>query len=135
MYQKEALLNELNFKAIRSSGSGGQHVNKVSSKIELSLDLVNSLVFSEHQKNRLLKKLAHRLTKDGILILQCGESRSQHKNKDIAIKRLLSLIDVALIIPKKRIKTKIPKSVIRKRLKNKRSLSEKKTNRKKPDID
>jgi ribosome-associated protein len=135
MYDKEALLKEVNFKAIRSSGSGGQHVNKVSSKIELTLDLANSLVFSEYQKERLLKKLQYRLTKEGILILQCGESRSQHKNKDIVIKRLFSLIDAALIIPKKRIKTKIPKSVIRKRLKNKRNLSEKKMNRKKPDID
>ena len=135
MYNKEALLNELNFKAIRSSGSGGQHVNKVSSKIELTFDLVNSLVFSERQKERLLIKLQNRLTKEGILILQCDESRSQHKNKEINIKRFFRLIDRALIIPKKRIKTKIPKSVIRKRLKSKRNLSEKKANRKKPDID
>lgn len=135
MYDKEALLNELNFKAIRSSGSGGQHVNKVSSKIELTFDLVNSLVFNEREKERLLSKLQNRLTKEGILILQCGESRSQHRNKELSIKRLFSLIDAALIIPKKRIKTKIPKSVIRKRLKSKRNLSEKKANRKKPDID
>ncbi len=135
MYDKEIVLNEVNFKAIRSSGSGGQHVNKVSSKIELTFDLANSLAFSENKKDRLLIKLEHRLTKEGVLILQCGESRSQHKNKDIVIKRLFSLIDAALIIPKKRIKTKIPKSVIRKRLKNKRNLSEKKASRKKPDID
>lgn len=135
MYDKDSLLSELNFKAIRSSGSGGQHVNKVSSKIELTFDLVNSLVFNEREKERLLKKLQNRLTKEGILILQCGESRSQHKNKELSIKRLFSLIDAALIIPKKRIKTKIPKSVIRKRLKSKRNLSEKKANRKKPDID
>ena len=135
MYDKGALLAEVNFKAIRSSGSGGQHVNKVSSKIELTFDLVNSLVFSEYQKVRLLIKLQNRLTKEGVLILQCGESRSQHKNKDIIIKRFFSLIDAALIIPKKRIKTKVPKSVVRKRLKDKRSLSEKKANRKKPDLD
>ena len=135
MYDKEALLNELNFKAIRSSGSGGQHVNKVSSKVELTFYLANSLAFSEHQKNRLLTKLQNRLTKEGVLILQCGESRSQHKNKELIVKRLFSLIDVSLIIPKKRIKTKIPKSVIRKRIKSKRNLSEKKANRKKPDID
>lgn len=135
MYDKEIVLNEVNFKAIRSSGSGGQHVNKVSSKIELTFDLANSLAFFENKKDKLLIKLQHRLTKEGVLILQCGESRSQHKNKDIVIKRLFSLIDAGLIIPKKRIKTKIPKSVIRKRLKNKRNLSEKKANRKKPDID
>ena len=129
------LFYELNFKAVRSSGSGGQHVNKVSSKIELTFDLVNSLVFSEQQKDRLLIKLQNRLTKEGVLILQCGESRSQHKNKEIIIKRFLSIMDAALIIPKKRIRTKIPKSVIRKRLKNKRNLSKKKANRKKPDLD
>ncbi|GAA4965797.1 alternative ribosome rescue aminoacyl-tRNA hydrolase ArfB [Algibacter aquimarinus] len=135
MYDKSALLGELNFKAIRSSGSGGQHVNKVSSKIELNFDLANSLVFSELQKERLLIKLQNRLSKEGVLILQCGESRSQHKNKDIIIKRFFSLINAALVIPKKRIKTKIPKSVVKKRLKNKRNLSEKKANRKKPDLD
>lgn len=135
MYDKGALLAEVNFKAIRSSGSGGQHVNKVSSKIELTFNLANSFVFSEVQKVRLLKKLQNRLTKEGILILQCGESRSQHKNKEISLKRFFRLIDVALKIPKKRIKTKIPKSVIKKRLKSKRNLSEKKANRKKPDID
>lgn len=135
MYDKSALLTELNFKAIRSSGSGGQHVNKVSSKIELTFDLANSLVFSELQKERLLIKLQNRLSKEGVLILQCGESRSQHKNKDIIIKRFFSLINAALVIPKKRIKTKIPKSVVKKRLKNKRNLSEKKANRKKPDLD
>ncbi len=135
MYDKVILLNELNSKAIRSSGSGGQHVNKVSSKIELSFDVANSLAFSEYQKERLLTKLQSRLTKEAVLILQCGESRSQHKNKEIIIKRFFSIIDAALIIPKKRIRTKIPKSVIRKRLRNKRNLSDKKANRKKPDLE
>ena len=135
MFDKETILNELSFKAIRSSGAGGQHVNKVASKIELTFNLSESLVFNENQKARLLNKLQHRLTKEGILIMQCGESRSQHKNKDIIIKRFFELMTNGLIIPKRRIPTKIPKSVIRKRLKNKRSLSEKKTNRKKPNID
>lgn len=135
MYDKTLLLNELSFKAVRSSGSGGQHVNKVSSKIELSFDLANSLAFTDEKRERIIYKLQNRLTKGGVLILQCDESRSQHKNKEIIIKRFLSLIDAALIIPKKRIRTKTPKSVIRKRLKSKRHLSDKKANRKKPDID
>ena len=135
MFNEEALLQELNFKAIRSSGSGGQHVNKVSSKVELTFNLMESFVFSEEQKERLQKKLQHRLTKERILILQCDENRSQHKNKELVIKRFLELIRAGLIIPKKRIPTKIPKAVIRKRLKNKRNLSDKKANRKKPDID
>jgi ribosome-associated protein len=135
MFYEEAILHELTFKAIRSSGSGGQHVNKVSSKVELTFNLSESLLFDEDQKERLLRKLQHRLTKEGVLILQCGESRSQHKNKEIIIKRFLVLIKDALKVPKKRIRTKIPKSVIRKRLKNKRNRSEKKANRKKPNLD
>lgn len=135
MFYEEAILHELTFKAIRSSGSGGQHVNKVSSKVELTFNLSESLLFDGDQKERLLRKLQHRLTKEGVLILQCGESRSQHKNKEIIIKRFLVLIKDALKVPKKRIRTKIPKSVIRKRLKNKRNRSEKKANRKKPNLD
>ena len=135
MFYEEAILHELTFKAIRSSGSGGQHVNKVSSKVELTFNLSESLLFDGDQKERLLRKLQNRLTKEGVLVLQCGESRSQHKNKGIIIKRFFSIIDTALIIPKKRIRTKIPKSVIRKRLKNKRHRSEKKANRKKPNLD
>jgi len=135
MFYEEAILHELTFKAIRSSGSGGQHVNKVSSKVELTFNLSESLLFDDDQKERLLRKLQNRLTKEGVLILQCGESRSQHKNKEIIIKRFLVLIKDALKVPKKRIRTKIPKSVIRKRLKNKRNRSEKKANRKKPNLD
>lgn len=135
MFSEAALFQELQFKAVRSSGAGGQHVNKVSSKIELSFDLVNSMVFSETQKERLLVKLQHRLTNSGVLLMQCGESRSQHKNKDLIIKRFFALIKASLVIPKKRIRTKVPKSVIRKRLKNKKNISDKKANRRKPDIE
>ena len=134
MFYEEAILHELTFKAIRSSGSGGQHVNKVSSKVELTFNLSESLLFDDDQKERLLSKLQHRLTKEGVLILQCGESRSQHKNKEIIIKRFLVLIKDALKVPKKRKLTKVPKSVIKKRLKSKRKQSEKKVNRQKPDL-
>ncbi|MEL0454990.1 alternative ribosome rescue aminoacyl-tRNA hydrolase ArfB [Flavobacteriaceae bacterium SZ-1-7] len=135
MFNEESLLKELTFKAVRSSGSGGQNVNKVSSKVELVFDLKASVELNETQKQRLLEKLQNRLNKDGILLLQCDESRSQHKNKDLIVARFLNLIKAGLVEPKKRKPTKIPKSVIRKRLKNKRWLSEKKAGRKKPDID
>lgn len=135
MIDKEALLQEVKFKAIRSSGAGGQHVNKVSSKIELTFNVLKSIALSDRQKERLQQKLQHRLTKDGVLILQCDESRSQHKNKDLVIKRFFDVISKSLVVPKKRIPTKIPKSVIRKRLKYKRNLSEKKSRRRKPDLD
>lgn len=135
MINREALISELSFKAIRSSGSGGQHVNKVSSKIELSFRLLESSALTDLQKERLLTKLSNRLTKDQILILQCDETRSQHKNKELAIKRFLDLIKSALAVPKKRIPTKISKSAIKKRLKSKRQLSDKKVNRRKPNVD
>ncbi|GGZ85358.1 alternative ribosome rescue aminoacyl-tRNA hydrolase ArfB [Algibacter mikhailovii] len=135
MFNEEALLQELNFKAVRSSGSGGQHVNKVSSKVELIFDLSKSVTFNLNQKERLFKKLQNKLSKEGILILQCDESRSQHKNKILVSKRFLDLMKTSLMVPKKRIPTKTPKAVIRKRLKNKKFLSDKKTNRRKPDVD
>lgn len=134
MIDEDAIIKELTFKAIRSSGSGGQHVNKVSSKVELQFDLNLSQVLEQEEKALLQKSLKKKLTKDCILILQCDESRSQHKNKEIAIQRFMELIKTGLIRPKKRKKTKIPKSVIKKRLKEKRAQSEKKTNRKPPEI-
>lgn len=135
MVHENALISELSFKAVRSSGSGGQHVNKVSSKVELIFNLTESNTLSELQKERLVNKLESRLTKDNVLILQCDESRSQHKNKELVVKRFLELIKNGLRVPKRRIPTKIPKSVIRKRLKSKRKLSDKKANRKKPDLE
>lgn len=134
MFKKETLLKELAFKAVRSSGSGGQHVNKVASKVELVFNLKDSQAFSEDQKTLLLLKLQNRLTKEGVLILQCDETKSQHKNKGLVIKRFFNIIQVSLAVQKRRISTKTPKSVIRKRLKNKRKHAEKKANRRKPDI-
>ena len=135
MFDKEALIQELTFKAVRSSGAGGQHVNKVSSKIELAFNLSESVVLNDLQKAHLQNKLSNRLTKDNVLVLQSDESRSQHKNKELAIKRFLNLIEDGLKVSKKRIPTKIPRSVIKKRLKTKKQLSVKKANRKKPDLE
>lgn len=131
----EKLIKELNFKATRSSGAGGQHVNKVSSKIELFFDVENSAEFSEEQKKLLLKNLVTRLTKENILLLTCDESRSQHKNKELVIKRFLEIITQGLIIPKKRKPTKPSKSSIRKKAENKKKTSFKKVLRKKPKLE
>lgn len=131
----EKLIKELNFKATRSSGAGGQHVNKVSCKIELFFDLENSAEFSEEQKKLLLKNLVTRLTKENILLLTCDESRSQHKNKELVIKRFLEIITQGLIIPKKRKPTKPSKSSIRKKAENKKKTSFKKVLRKKPKLE
>ena len=135
MFDEALLISELSFKAIRSSGSGGQHVNKTSSKVELTYNLNESVVFDEDQKALLLTNLKSRLTKDNMVLLQCDESRSQHKNKVLVIERFLELINKSLIVPKKRKKTKIPKAVKQKRLETKRQIAEKKAIRKPPDLD
>lgn len=130
----ETILNELNYKAVRSSGAGGQNVNKVASKVVLTFDLKNSSALSEEEKERSARKLKSKLTQDGLLILNCDEDRSQLKNKEIVTKRFLEIITKSLVVPKERKATKIPKSVIEKRLKDKSSQSEIKQNRKKPNI-
>ena len=130
----DLLLTELQYKAVRSSGPGGQNVNKVSSKVVLSFDVLNSLGLDEVEKERAQKKLKSKLTLDGILILNCDEDRSQLKNKAIVTKRFLELITKSLVVPKERKATKVPKSVVEKRLKDKSSVAEIKQNRKKPEV-
>ena len=131
---KQQVHSELQFKAVRSSGAGGQNVNKVSSKVELSFDVPASEGLSDMEKERLLQKLKTRLTNEGVLILQCDEARSQHKNKDLVIKRFFEMLKKALTVPKKRMPTKPTKSSIEKRLKTKKKAAEKKANRKPPDV-
>jgi len=130
----EVIIKELKFKAVRSSGAGGQHVNKVSSKIELFFDLQNSNSVTDEERELLLKKLQSKLTKDGFILLQCDESRSQHKNKEIVIKRFIKLITQSLKIPKKRKATKPSKSSIQKRLDKKKKHAYKKAFRRKPEL-
>jgi len=129
------IIKELNFKATRSSGAGGQHVNKTSSKIELTFDLENSLSLSENEKELLKAKLSSKLTKENILILFCEETRSQHRNKDIAIKRFLGVLKANLIRPKRRRITKPSKGAMTRRVETKKRTSFKKALRKKPNFD
>jgi ribosome-associated protein len=130
----QTILSEVKYKAVRSSGAGGQNVNKVSSKVVLTFDLSNSQVFSEEEKLLLETNLQNRLTADLVLILNCDEDRSQLKNKEIITKRFLEIIKKGLHVPKERKPTKIPKSVIRKRIKDKKNVSEVKKNRRKPEL-
>ncbi|WP_452218987.1 alternative ribosome rescue aminoacyl-tRNA hydrolase ArfB [Lacinutrix undariae] len=135
MFSKTLLITELDFKGIRSSGAGGQHVNKTASKVELTFNLETSQVFNETQKALLSKNLSSRITKEQLIILQCGENRSQHKNKALVIDRFFELISKALIVQKPRKKTKVPYSVKLKVLKKKKQNAEKKANRKRPKIE
>lgn len=127
---KQILLSELNFKAVRSSGAGGQNVNKVSSKVMLSFDLQNSQGLSEEEKVYLKEKIASKLTLDDVLILNCDEDRSQFKNKTIVTKRFFEILKKGLEKPKIRKETKVPRAVKEKRLKTKKTISSIKQNRK-----
>jgi ribosome-associated protein len=131
----DVVLSELKFKAVRSSGPGGQHVNKTASKIEVSFAINDSLAFSESEKEILLLKLKSKISSGGILQLSCGETRSQHRNKTIVIDRLIELLTKNLKKQKPRKKTKPSKRAIEKRLTTKKNKAIKKINRKPPKID
>ncbi|NRD19118.1 aminoacyl-tRNA hydrolase [Winogradskyella eckloniae] len=129
------LKSEVIYKYVRSSGSGGQHVNKVSSKAELYFNLENSLAFNDIEKQKLLEYFKTRLNRDAVLILTCDESRSQFRNKALVTQRFLELIKDGLKEDKIRIATRVPRSVKKKRLKDKRINADKKANRKPPTIE
>jgi len=131
----QEVLSEVKYKAVRSSGAGGQNVNKVSSKVVLTFDLRNSQALSEEEKLLLETNLQSRLTSDFILILNCDEDRSQLKNKEIVTKRFLDILKRGLYVPKERKPTKIPKAAIRKRIKDKKNISDIKQSRRKPNLD
>jgi len=130
---RNQILKELKFKTTRSSGPGGQHVNKVSSKVTALFEITSSNAFTTEEKERLLKKLQSRISNDFVLALQCEESRSQHKNKEIVIKKMIEILKKALIVPKKRKPTKPSKASIQKRLDSKKKTAQKKSLRKKMD--
>jgi ribosome-associated protein len=119
--------NELNIQVSTSGGPGGQHVNKTSTKVTLRWNLLSSAALNEEQQQRIAERLQSRLTTRGDLIVQADDTRSQRTNLEKARERLAELLREALFVPKKRKKTRIPRSVKRKRLdqKKQRSLTKK----------
>ena len=130
---KPGLKVEVKYRTSRSGGAGGQHVNKVSTKVELMFHVDSSEVLTEEQKAVIRKKLKNRISNDGWLTLSCDETRSQAKNKEIVFDRFMALINEALKPVKKRKPTKPTKTSVEKRLKEKKKKSEKKDLRKKPE--
>lgn len=133
--EKDNFIKEVTFKTSRSGGSGGQNVNKVSTKVELIFNIGNSTLFSDTEKQLLLEKLTGKLDSEGNLHVVSQKDRSQLANKEDAIEKAMLILKKALHIQKKRRPTKIPKSVIEKRLESKSVRSVKKESRKRPDLD
>jgi ribosome-associated protein len=123
----------LDFTASRSSGPGGQNVNKVNSKITLKFDVVHSQILTDEEKQIILTRLSTQLTRDGVLQLSSQDRRSQLENKEAVIKKLEWLIAKAFEKRKARKKSKPSYTAIQKGIKSKKHLSEKKKWRQKPE--
>ena len=126
---------ELEVRASRSSGAGGQHVNKTSSRIEISWNIASSKAITDEQRARLLEKLASRLSDDGAIRIVASETRSQLRNREAAERRLAETIAKALVVPKKRKPTRRPRAADEARLTEKKKHSERKRERKRPITD
>ena len=122
--------DEFAFQASRSSGPGGQNVNKVSSKVELRFHIANSVLLNEEEKAMITLKLINKINKQGELVLVSQTERSQPMNREKVIEKFYILINKALTPKKKRLKTRPTKASVEKRLESKRVQAILKTNRK-----
>lgn len=128
------LTKELEFTTSRSSGPGGQNVNKVNSKVELRFSVFASKLLTEEEKQAIFLKLYHHINSDGVLIVTAQTERSQVQNKQIAIEKMYKWLEVALTPVKPRRKTRPTKASKERRLAGKQEQSQKKENRKKPEL-
>ena len=123
---------ELEVRAVRSGGPGGQSVNTTDSKVELRWDVATSTALSDAQRSRLLERLASRLTSDGVLILTGSEHKSQHRNRAAVLARFRSIVGEALAPPRQRRRTRPSRASKRRRLDQKRRRGEVKRLRQPP---
>ncbi|PKQ63847.1 hypothetical protein BZG02_07445 [Labilibaculum filiforme] len=128
------LSKEMEFITSRSSGPGGQNVNKVNSKVELRFSVFESELLTKKEKETIFLKLYHHINNLGILSVTAQTERSQLQNKEIAIQKFYQWIEIALTPVKPRRKTRPTKASKEKRLEKKQAQSQKKENRKKPDL-
>jgi len=128
--QKKLVETEIVFSATRSSGPGGQNVNKVNSRVELRFSVLNSTVFSDDEKARISLKLKNRINSESELVLTSQTGRTQLGNKEKALEKFFDLIEKALTIQKKRLKSRPTVASRLKRLESKKNLAQKKQLRK-----
>ena len=132
--QNRDFFNEFNFITSRSGGAGGQHVNKVSSKVELRFHIDNSSLLSPEEKEILKQKLANKINNEGFLQIVSQAERSQLLNKQLVITKFYQLLEKALTPVKRRKATKPTKASIQARLQEKKKLAGKKSERSKKDF-
>lgn len=124
-----ALLKECSFSAVRSSGSGGQNVNKLSTKVILTFDVLNSEVLDEEQKELILLKLHNRISVEGILQINASTERTQTGNRKVVAEKFIAFITKAFHVRAPRTATKPTAGSRERRLKEKKTTSQKKVNR------
>lgn len=132
--QKQQLETECKFSASRSSGPGGQNVNKVNTRVELRFSVSDSAVLSEEEKSLLFKKLKNRINSEGELFMASETERSQLRNRIKVTSLFFELVEKALVPRKKRIKTKPTQASKRKRLEHKKQRAQKKQMRQRPEL-
>jgi ribosome-associated protein len=129
---RECLKKELQFRTSRSSGPGGQHVNKTESRVELLWEPAGSACLTFYQKQLVMRKLKNRITSEGVLVMADDTHRSQHRNREEVTARFLKLVLSSLVPPRKRIATRPSRSSVEERVRSKKLRGELKNSRRNP---